>query len=325
MPSPLARRFALVVFALSSLGACEVAKPKVVSAQPPASSRPNAGGGGSGGETSTPPPTAPPGISLGDAGAPASGGSNGSSVTVGDGGAPNTVLVYAHSGSDLFRVDPQTLEITRVGPFVVKGPPRDRFLNTVTDIAIDKDGHMTGVTFVELLSIDVATAECKVIAPVSNGSSLNGLSWIRTEGGEEILAATGNNGTILRIDPATGTSTVIGNLAMDQRSSGDLVSVANYGTLITLRGDGPNAAISGGSDLLARIDPVTGAATVIGPTGFKHVYGIGFWGNRVFGFTDTGEFILIDPKTGASKLVQQITAFPFWGAGVSTSAPVTID
>jgi hypothetical protein len=198
-------------------------------------------------------------------------------------------------------------------------------LNTVTDIALDKDGQMTGVTFAELLSIDVATAECKIIATVRNGASLNGLSWIRTDNGEEILAATGNDGTVVRIDPATGTSTVIGNLAMDQRSSGDLVSVANYGTLVTLRGDGPNAAISGGSDLLAKIDPVTGAATVIGPTGFKHVYGIGFWGNRVFGFTDTGQFILIDPKTGTSKLVQQITAFPFWGAGVSTSAPVTID
>ena len=212
-----------------------------------------------------------------------------------------------------------------MGHFLIKGPARDRFLNTVTDIALDKDGNMTGVTFSELLSINVETAECKVIAPLSNGSTMNGLSWIRADNGEEILAATGNDGTVLRIDPKAGTSAVIGNLSAGQRSSGDLVSVANYGTLITLRGDGPNAAISGGSDLLAKVDPTTGAATVIGPTGFKHVYGIGFWGSRVFGFTDTGQFILIDPKTGAGKLVQQITAYPFWGAGVSTSAPVTIE
>jgi hypothetical protein len=318
MPSALVPRIAVVVLAAltGAIGpaGCEVTKPKVIGTQPPATApRPDPAA------PASLPPAAGPGLSLGDAGPPRD-----AEVTAGDAGT-GAVLVYAHSGSDLFRVDPQTLEITRVGPFIVKGLPRDRYLNTVTDIALDKDGHMTGVTFTELMSINVETAECTVIAPLRNGSVMNGLSWIRTDNGDEILAATGNDGTVLRIDPKAGTSTVIGNLSQGQRSSGDLVSVANYGTLITLRGDGPNPAGSGGTDLLAKIDPMTGAATVIGPTGFKHVYGIGFWGNRVFGFTDTGEFILIDPKTGAGKLVQQVTAYPFWGAGVSTSAPVTIE
>jgi hypothetical protein len=316
MPRPLLRRTALLV-ALGVVGAAAcTAKPKIVSVggdnAGPASARPDAADD----DPAPPPPAARPPITLGDAGA-------GDAVASTDASA-NAVEVYAHSGSDLFSVDPQTLEITRVGPFLIKAGAQDHFLNTVTDIALDKDGHMTGITFDQLLTIDVASAECQVLAPLRPGN-LNGLSWIRTDDGDEILAATGNDGSVLRIDPKTGETKIIGNLGKGQRSSGDLVSVANYGTLITLRGDGPSMIPGDGSDLLAKIDPATGAATVIGPTMFKRVYGLGFWGNRVFGFTESGQFILIDPKTGAGKLVQQITAFPFWGAGVSTSAPVIID
>src|SRR5690349_2710113 len=32
---------------------------------------------------------------------------------------PASVVVYAHSGSDLFRVEPETLTLSRVGPFVI--------------------------------------------------------------------------------------------------------------------------------------------------------------------------------------------------------------
>jgi hypothetical protein len=327
MPHPRRRRPAGVLV-LGALGAsvlvlgCELGKPKLISAMtapPPASSRSDAAAGDPGPSKPVVGPNAPPPISLSDAGAPAD------AASAPEDGAANTVLVYAHSGSDLFRVDPQTLQISRVGNFIIKGPP-DRYLNNVTDIAIDRDGHMTGITFDQLLAINPDNGECKLITQVRFGGVMNGLSWIRTDNGEEILAATGNEGSVLRIDPNTGETKIIGNLGAGMRSSGDLVSVSNYGTLITLRGDGLAAKLSpDGSDLLAKVDPVSGAATVIGPTMFKHVYGIGFWGNRVFGFTESGEFILIDPKTGAGRLVQKITAYPFWGAGVSTSAPVTID
>lgn len=249
-----------------------------------------------------------PGITLADA-APAAGS---------DAGPPannDLVLVYAHSGTDLFKVNPQTLDITRVGAFQTAA---GTYVQNVTDIAVDKAGRMLGITFTQLLEIDANTAVCKFLAPLLFGGQLNGLSWIRTNDGNEILAATGNDGVVLRIDPVTGKGTPLGNLGGGLRSSGDIVSVANYGTLITLRGEGRGD----GSDLLATLDPVTGNATVIGPTGFTKVWGVGFWGNRVFGFTQAGQFILIDPKTGAGKLIQQITAFPFWGAGVSTSVTV---
>jgi hypothetical protein len=231
-------------------------------------------------------------------------------------GSGEKALVYAHSGSDLFSVDPESLQFSRVGPFLIHGATRDEYLNDVTDIAIDRNGRIVGTTFHDLLEIDGKTAACTRIAPLPPGRSFNGLSWIRTERGEEQLLATTLDGGVYRIDPVTGNATSVGGLGGGLRSSGDLVSVASYGTLVTVM------TVGAASDQLARVDPATGVATVIGDTGFKKVWGLGFWKDRVFGFTQTGQFILIDPKTGAGKLVDTISAFPFWGAGVTTSVPV---
>jgi hypothetical protein len=225
-------------------------------------------------------------------------------------------VVYAHSGSDLFGVDPETLVFTRLGNFLIHGPMRDEFLNNVTDIAVDRNGRVVGTTFNRLLDIDPKTAVCTVIAMLPGGHSFNGLSWIRSTQGEEQLVATTLDGNVYRIDPVSGVATHIGPLGMGLRSSGDVVSVAGYGTLITVTG--------AGQDQLAKLDPTTGAATVIGPTGFSKIWGLGFWKDKVFGFTQTGEFILIDPMTGAGKLVEKMPAFPFWGAGVTTSVPVIL-
>jgi hypothetical protein len=227
-------------------------------------------------------------------------------------------LVYAHSGSDLFSVDPQTLQFSRVGNFILRDGGAMKYLNNVTDIAVDRQGRIVGTTFNSLLQIDAQTAACTTIAPLPPGRSFNGLSWIRTETGDEQLMATTLDGGVYRVDPATGNATLVGMLGAGLNSSGDLVSVASYGTLVTLTGPSPK------SDRLARVDPATGAATVIGDTGFQKIWGLGFWGNRVFGFTQTGQFILIDPKTGAGMLVESMPAFPFWGAGVTTSVPVIL-
>ncbi|HEY0714602.1 MAG TPA: hypothetical protein VGF45_18100 [Polyangia bacterium] len=227
------------------------------------------------------------------------------------------VAVYAHSGAELYEVDPRTLAIRRIGRFFTTtstGARED--VKDVTDIAIDKDGRMTGITFDQLLSIDPTTAECQRRTKVN--AMVNGLSWIRLDDGGEALVATGKDGSVLRIDPETGDATSLGALGNGMKSSGDIVSVDKYGTLATL------VDPKGRGDLLARLDPKTGAATVVGNTAFPQVWGLGFWGNRVFGFTKSGEFMLIEPKTGKSKLIAVDPIYEFWGAAVSTSA-ITID
>ena len=295
--------------AATLLAGCGLAKDPMVSPppMPPPAETPGAGGSG-------------PPVDMGSGGA----GSPGTSVTLppADGGTAEAgtpavneqSVVYAHSGSDLFSVDPEALEVTRVGPFKLLENGRERYLNNVTDIAVDRNGRIVGTTFNGLLEIDGKTALCTPIAPLPPGHAFNGLSWIRSGQDEERLLATTLDGGVYQIDPITGAATRVGPLGMGLMSSGDLVSVESYGTLVTVTG--------AGTDQLARIDPVTGTATIIGNTGFKKIWGLGFWKNRVFGFTTTGQFILIDPNTGAGTLVQQISAYPFWGAGVTTSVPV---
>jgi hypothetical protein len=249
-------------------------------------------------------PTTPPPLMLPDA-------------ALADAGEEPEVLVYAQSGSDLFRVEPDTLKLSRIGPLEIPLPDgKVKYLNTVADIAVDHAGRILGVTYDALLEIDPMTAECKTIAPLPSGLTFNGLSFIRVDRGDEYLVATTAQGTVHRIDPVTGAATLIGSYGPGLQSSGDLVSVSGYGTLATVKGDG--------TDRLARIDPTTGAATIIGPIGFTHVWGIGFWKDKVFGFTDHGEFVLIDPNTGEGKLVERDSSAPFWGAGVTTSVPVVI-
>jgi hypothetical protein len=209
------------------------------------------------------------------------------------------------------------MDVQRVGPFTITDPGgRVRYLNTVTDIAVDRNRRITGLTYNQVLQIDAATGGCQVLAPLPMGDRFNGLSWIHADqGGAEQLVASSLDGSLFRIDPATGAAERIGPLGGGLRSSGDLVSVASHGTLMTV-------TRSMGNDQLARVDPATGTATIIGAIGFDQIWGLGFWKNRVFGFTQTGQFISIDPRTGAGTLVRRFPAFPFWGAGVTTAVTV---
>ena len=225
-----------------------------------------------------------------------------------------TIVVYAHSSDRLFRVDPDSLNVIEIGRFHRRGTTPPVPVGGVTDLAVDRAGRVFGLTTGELLQVDAFTAGCDVITALPQGRNFNGMSWVRGEGTSEQLVATGFDGSVFRIDPQTGASSLLGALGDDLRSSGDLVSVALHGTLATATGPG--------TDQLVRIDPATGRATRIGPVGFTKVWGLGFWQDRVFGFTDQGQFISINPTTGAGTLVRSLPNLHFWGAGVTTSAPV---
>jgi hypothetical protein len=247
------------------------------------------------------------------------------SLTLPDGGLPDgleapaaaqTITVFAHSSDRLFRVDPDSLNVVEVGRFYLRGTTPRMPIDGMTDIAVDRDGHIIGLTTGDLLQIDALDAGCVVITSLPQGRAFNGMSWVRGGGtaSDEQLVATGYDGSVFRIDPRSGASTMLGALGGDLRSSGDLVSVAVHGTLATVTGNG--------TDVLARVDPDTGRAVTIGPIGFLRVWGLGFWQNRVFGFTDHGQFISVDPVTGKGTLVRTLSNLHFWGAGVTTSAPV---
>jgi hypothetical protein len=219
-------------------------------------------------------------------------------------------VVYAHTASELYKIDPDSLAIRLVAPFSWPSLPDE-----MTDIALDKAGKMIGISFNKVYSVDPKTATCTYLAPLSR--SFNGLSFIAPASaeGKEYLMATALDGSVFRIDPNTGLSTTVGNLGVGFGSSGDLVSIKGFGTVATVK------EIGKVTDWLARVDPVTGKATLIGDTRFSKVWGLGFWKNKVYGFAESGQFILIDVKSGAGQLVPGPER-AWWGAGVTTVAPV---
>lgn len=217
--------------------------------------------------------------------------------------------VYAHSYQNLYKVDPDNLQVALVGTFDwPAGPGTD----LMTDIAVDKDENIIGITFGAVWSIDKTNAHVAMLSSLS-GEQFNGLTFL-PQGNEEILVGTGLGGTLWKIDPmGVMPSTQIGAYGGQMSSSGDLVSVAGFGTVATVK-NGSDA------DYLARIDEVTGVGTIIGPTGFTDIWGIGFWRNKVFGFVATNQFVLIDVNTGVATYVS--TGPENWaGAGVTTHAP----
>jgi large repetitive protein len=226
------------------------------------------------------------------------------------------VYVYAHTSSTLFRVDPDTLAVQQVAPFGWGTVGSDQ----MTDIAIDRTGRMIGVSFDRVYRVDPTTAQTTLLSSSLSGT-FNGLSFVPASmlgqtsmPGDDVLVGTRNSdGKVFRIDPMSGSATEVGNMGSYQ-SSGDLVAVEGFGTAQTVTGSS--------SDVLARLAPQTFAATPIGGgTGYGQIWGIAYWKNKVYGFTNGGQFLLIDPTTGVATMVAQ-QGMAWWGAAVTTLAPV---
>ncbi|HEY1554880.1 MAG TPA: hypothetical protein VGF94_08605 [Kofleriaceae bacterium] len=242
------------------------------------------------------------------------GGGGGDSGGGGDGSGSGQTSIYAHTGTDLYRVDPDTYATTHVGSFDCLTLPGD----AMTDLGIDKDGNLVGVSFFTVATINPMTAHCTTLS--SNlATQFNGLSFVPASAlgqtGDDVLVGTDStDGNVYQVNPMTGATTQIGAMGGSFMSSGDLVSVDNFGTVQTV----PGAT----HDVLVRLAPMTFAATAIGTnTGFDMIWGLGFWKNKVFGFTNGGQIITIDPTTGAGTVVS--SGGPGWyGAAVTTVAPV---
>lgn len=242
----------------------------------------------------------------------ASNAGSGSGSNTGSDNGGVSVNVYAHTATVLYRVDPDSLAITRIGDFVWSNGADE-----MTDIAIDKTGDMLGVSFNSVYRIDPTNAHATRLTSALTGG-FNGLSFVPAEmlgqTGDDILVGTRNSdGKVFRIDPNTGATTQVGDMGGGYASSGDLVAVEGFGTVQTVPGNG--------GDTLAKLAPNSFAASAVGNTGYSEIWGVAFWKNKIYGFTNDGAFILIDANTGAGTVVQQNG--PAWyGAAVTTAAPV---
>lgn len=221
--------------------------------------------------------------------------------------------VYGQTASALFRLNPVTKEVTNVGNF--------NGCVYVNDIAIDQGSNIYGVTGNQLVTIDSTTARCLVIA---TGAFPNSLSFVPPgvlSSGEMLVGYEG--GDYVKIDPQTGVKTKVGQIGNGLSSSGDIVSVIGGKTFVTVKG--PSC-----SDCLAEVSPVTGAlVNNWGPIGYTDVFGLAFWGGKLYGFAADGTLFEVTLANGmASSTPIAIPNAPpmlMWaGAGSTTSAPLDI-
>jgi hypothetical protein len=246
----------------------------------------------------------------------------------GSGDAPtqsgDTSRVYAHSATTLYKVDTTTFAAQIVGDMSA-----GLGTQSMTDLAVDKNDNMVGITLDTLYSIDSMTGTVTLIKNLSaSASGFTSLSYIPTDlndpNSDDILVSANDQGVVYKIDPATGDASQLGSygtVALGKVvSSGDLVGVRNLGIYATVN------VGSAANDYLAKIDPATWKATPLGTgTGFANIFGLGYWAGKFYGFVDggagAGKIIEIDQNTGAGTQVGSGT-IRWYGAGVTTNAPI---
>ena len=259
-----------------------------------------------------------------DSGGPSEGGLLTDATDDTTGIAPGKAAVYGHSSDTLYKLDPEALKVTEVGPF---SDAAGGAISDMTDIALDKDGVMYGVTFEAVYRIEYKSGAPKCTRLASLGTMFNGLTFIPAgtlDPTKEILIGIANDGGWHRIDvPAGATSatvTKLGSYGGSLGSSGDSVGIIGDAVYSTVTG-------IGFTDHVIVVDPKTGKMLKdVGDTGVTGLYGVGYWGGTMYGFASSGSLYSIDLKTGKATEIP-ITGKPsggWWGAGVTTAAPITI-
>lgn len=243
------------------------------------------------------------------------------------GDAVDTSRVFAHSGAMLYRMNNKTLAAVPIGPMAGLGT------QNLLDLAIDKDDKLVGITRDKLFSINQTTGASTLIRALgASAQDLTSLSFVPQSlsdpSSPDILISANDVGAVFRIDTAAGTATQIGSYGTAAggaviKSSGDMFGVRGFGIFATVDiGADP-------TDYLARIDPDNNwRATPLGiGTGFDKIFGLGYWGGKIYGFVDNGfdvgggKMIQIDPNTGSAILLSSADV-RWFGAGVATDAPV---
>lgn len=248
--------------------------------------------------------------------------------------------VYAHTADTLYLFEPVGNDLKMIGKFSCLNGAEQ-----VIDLAVDRTGSVYATTFARFLKVDPITATCTEIKAhdVDEDDYPNALSFVpagTVDPTKEALVGYAPTGSgvesidYVRIDTSTGLMTKIGVLnpttvGTQYKSSGDLISlIQNQNrTFLTVKIYGSDAGAN--TDLLAEVDPKTGnLKKIIGDTKQTDIFGLGYWAGKGYGFSDNGKISEIDMSTGSATVVKTLTGdggvgIPWYGAGVTTEAPVT--
>lgn len=244
------------------------------------------------------------------------------------GGELARVRIFAHSNDTLYSFSPYTNTVQTIGVFHQTGGGT---LPNMLDLAVDSMGNIFTSSNASLWSVDPMTAQVTEVAAFDvTGEAFNALTFLargELHADREALVGATNAGNYYEIDPTTAHASFLGQYPNGWLSSGDIVSVEGLGTYATVKqsGDTHDTLVqitfsASGSSSMRVIGPI-----VEGGTEYRQIFGLGYWGLNVYGFSNAGQLIEINRDTGAGHLATTMTgASSFWGAGVTTVVPHVI-
>src|SRR5262245_5583683 len=122
--------------------------------------------------------------------------------------AVDTSRVFAHSGGMLYRLNNTTLEPEVIGALSGLGT------QSLTDLAIDKNDTMVGVTLDKLYGINNHNGQVALITELAT-DGFTSLTYIPEDpddpASNDLLVAANDQGDVFRIDALTGVATPIGS------------------------------------------------------------------------------------------------------------------
>ena len=223
-----------------------------------------------------------------------------------------TGTIFAHTSSELYRLELKSKSFVKVGNFAFDKSP-----GSVTDIAIDRKDTLYAITFSDLFVCKTSDAKCSWV--MSLPTSFNGMTFVHSGTiypDQDALIGIANDGGWHHVQFNASPPKIVklGSYG-GYGSSGDAFSVKGVGTFATVTKAGSS------SDLLVSVDPKTGKVLAeVGKTGVSGLWGVAWLDGAAYGFSSGGSVYVIDIQTGVAKPVSGV-AVPkasWWGAGVST-------
>jgi hypothetical protein len=180
------------------------------------------------------------------------GGAHDDAISLGDvgfteTGTPGKTILYAHTNRTLFSVDAKDplLALTKIGDFDCTGSGAGQ-VNSLTDLAVDKDGKLYGISPKEIfldMTLNASSVGCigkGVQLPASGnfyGASFAPAGTV--DANDEALVIASSEGLVFKADTTSGALTPLGTLGTvpPDDGNGHTYPAANVGKAWELSGD----------------------------------------------------------------------------------------
>ena len=195
---------------------------------------------------------------------------------------PKTVYAVTYTAnSALYRLNPRSHAVILEGHAGL-------FLSDITF----RGKVLYGISFTALYRLNAATGARRRVGALG----LSGANALATQPGTNTLYGASHQGDLFTISTRTGRASVIGAFGHRLGSAGDLTFVHGrlYATVSR-----PGSARS----FLATVNVRTGAARVIGNTGYNKVWGLVTGSGTLYGATVSGNFLAISAATGRARVI----------------------